>query len=67
MSPGNRGLNAAHYPDDVDLTLTEPDGAMAAKLRRRLDALGRLHAVALAPMRAMVPLIRPLAVGCAFG
>ena len=35
------GLNAAHYPDDVDLTLSEPDEAMAAKLRSRLDALGR--------------------------
>ena len=35
------GLNAAHYPDDVDLILTEPDEAMAARLRGRLDALGR--------------------------
>ena len=35
------GLNAAHYPADVDLTLSEPDEAMAAKLRSRLDALGR--------------------------
>jgi ubiquinone/menaquinone biosynthesis C-methylase UbiE len=35
------GLNAAHYPADVDLILSEPDEAMAARLRRRLDALGR--------------------------
>ena len=26
------GLNAAHYPDDVDLTLSEPDEAMACLL-----------------------------------
>ena len=39
------GLNAAHFPADVDLTLSEPDEAMAAKLRSRLDALGRRAAV----------------------
>ena len=35
------GLNAAHYPADVDLTLTEPDEAMAARLHARLGVLGR--------------------------
>jgi hypothetical protein len=35
------GLNAAHYPDGLDLVLTEPDEAMAARLRRRVASLGR--------------------------
>ena len=35
------GLNAAHYPPEVDLVLSEPDEAMAARLRRRVAALGR--------------------------
>jgi SAM-dependent methyltransferase len=29
------GLNLPHYPDGLDLVLTEPDPAMAARLRRR--------------------------------
>src|SRR5215212_8737 len=35
------GLNAAHYPADVELVLSEPDEAMAARLRRRVAGLGR--------------------------
>ena len=29
------GLNLRHYPDDVDLVVSEPDPAMRARLRRR--------------------------------
>lgn len=29
------GLNLPHYPSDLELVLTEPDRAMAARLRRR--------------------------------
>lgn len=47
------GLNAAHYADDVDLTLSEPDEAMAAKLRGRLDTLGRRAEVVLAGAEAL--------------
>ena len=37
------GLNLRHYPPGLDLVLTEPDAAMAARLRRRA---GRLPVVA---------------------
>jgi ubiquinone/menaquinone biosynthesis C-methylase UbiE len=47
------GLNAAHYPHDVDLTLSEPDEAMAAKLRSRLAALGLRAEVVLAGAEAL--------------
>jgi ubiquinone/menaquinone biosynthesis C-methylase UbiE len=47
------GLNASHYPADVELTLSEPDEAMAAKLRGRLDALGRRAEVVLAGADAL--------------
>ena len=47
------GLNAAYYADDVDLTLSEPDEAMAAKLRGRLDALDRRAEVVLAGADAL--------------
>ncbi|MDX6724271.1 MAG: hypothetical protein QOD73_2675, partial [Solirubrobacteraceae bacterium] len=47
------GLNAAHYPADVDLILSEPDEAMAARLRRRLDALGRRAEVVFAGADAL--------------
>jgi len=33
------GLNVPHYPLGVDLTLTEPDRAMAARLRKRAGAV----------------------------
>ena len=36
------GLNLPHYPDDLDeLFLTEPDTAMAARLKRKLRHSGR--------------------------
>jgi ubiquinone/menaquinone biosynthesis C-methylase UbiE len=47
------GLNAPYYADDLDLTLTEPDEAMAAKLRARLGALGRPAKVVLASADAL--------------
>jgi ubiquinone/menaquinone biosynthesis C-methylase UbiE len=47
------GLNAAYYAGDVDLTLTEPDEAMAAKLQGRLDALDRRAEVVLAGAEAL--------------
>jgi len=44
------GLNLRHYPDDLDeLTLTEPDAAMGARLRRRLRRSGRQARVLAAP------------------
>jgi ubiquinone/menaquinone biosynthesis C-methylase UbiE len=39
------GLNAAHYPAGVELTLSEPDEAMVARLRSRLEGLGRPAAI----------------------
>src|SRR5215210_5440442 len=33
------GLNVRHYPDGLDLVLTEPDEAMAERLRARAEAL----------------------------
>ena len=47
------GLNAAYYADDIDLTLSEPDEAMAARLRSRLDALGRSTEVVMAAADAL--------------
>jgi len=47
------GLNAAHYPDGLDLTLSEPDEAMAARLRARLAALQRPAEVVLAGADAL--------------
>jgi SAM-dependent methyltransferase len=38
------GLNLSHYPDDVDLVVSEPDPAMRARLERR--AAGRATVVA---------------------
>jgi SAM-dependent methyltransferase len=36
------GLNLPHYPDNLErLVLTEPDKAMAGRLERRLERLGR--------------------------
>jgi ubiquinone/menaquinone biosynthesis C-methylase UbiE len=36
---GGTGLNLPHYPADVDLTVTEPEGPMIARLRRRAQEL----------------------------
>jgi ubiquinone/menaquinone biosynthesis C-methylase UbiE len=35
------GLNVRHYVDDIELVLSEPDEAMADRLRARLARLGR--------------------------
>lgn len=44
------GLNLPLYPDDVDeLILAEPDGAMRARLEKRLDRSGRRARVIEAP------------------
>ena len=42
------GLNVRHYAADVDLVLSEPDEAMADRLRNRVAALGRPVTVVLA-------------------
>jgi ubiquinone/menaquinone biosynthesis C-methylase UbiE len=42
------GLNAPHYPPGLELVLTEPDEAMAARLRSRVAALGRPATVVIA-------------------
>lgn len=44
------GLNLEHYPDAVtELTLTEPFGPMADRLRERVAALGRAARIVEAP------------------
>jgi SAM-dependent methyltransferase len=44
------GLNLPHYPDDLgELILTEPDSAMAARLKRKLRRSGRSARVLDAP------------------
>jgi SAM-dependent methyltransferase len=48
------GLNLPHYPDALEeLFLTEPDAAMAARLRRRLDRTRRAACVIDAPAEAL--------------
>lgn len=47
------GLNLAHYPADVELTLTEPEEPMARRLEQRLSALGRTGRVLRAPAEAL--------------
>src|SRR5215210_3378008 len=47
------GLNLRHYPDGLDLVLTEPDDAMAERLRARVAALGRRAAVVPAGAEAL--------------
>jgi SAM-dependent methyltransferase len=47
------GLNVRHYPDDVDLVLTEPEPAMADRLRDRVAKLGRPATVVLAGAEAL--------------
>ena len=42
------GLNARHYPDHVDLVLSEPDEAMADRLRDRVAKMKRPTTVVLA-------------------
>jgi SAM-dependent methyltransferase len=47
------GLNLRHYADDAELVLTEPDPAMADRLRRRVAAGPRPATVVLAPAEAL--------------
>jgi ubiquinone/menaquinone biosynthesis C-methylase UbiE len=47
------GLNLAHYPDDAELVLSEPDPAMRAALERRLARAGRPAQVVAAPAEAL--------------
>ena len=47
------GLNLRHYADDVELVLSEPDEAMADRLRGRLAKLGRSATVVLAGAEAL--------------
>jgi SAM-dependent methyltransferase len=47
------GLNARHYPDHVDLVLSEPDEAMADRLRDRLARLPHPATVVLAGAEAL--------------
>ncbi len=47
------GLNARHYPDGVDLVLSEPDEVMADRLRDRVATLGRPVTVVLAGAEAL--------------
>jgi SAM-dependent methyltransferase len=47
------GLNLRHYADDAELVLTEPDPAMADRLRRRVAQGRRPATVVLAPAEAL--------------
>jgi SAM-dependent methyltransferase len=47
------GLNLRHYADDAELVLTEPDAAMAGRLRRRVAQGRRPATVVLAPAEAL--------------
>jgi ubiquinone/menaquinone biosynthesis C-methylase UbiE len=47
------GLNARHYPEHVELVLSEPDEAMADRLRARIGSLGRPATVLLAGADAL--------------
>jgi ubiquinone/menaquinone biosynthesis C-methylase UbiE len=47
------GLNARHYPDGVELVLSEPDEVMADRLRDRVATLGRPVTVVLAGAEAL--------------
>jgi len=47
------GLNARHYPGDVELVLSEPDEAMADRLRDRVGKLKRPATVVLAGAEAL--------------
>jgi SAM-dependent methyltransferase len=47
------GLNLRHYADDAELVLSEPDAAMADRLRRRVAERRRPATVVLAPAEAL--------------
>jgi ubiquinone/menaquinone biosynthesis C-methylase UbiE len=47
------GLNLRHYPDTVDLVLSEPEPAMADRLRDRVAKLGRPATVVLSGAEAL--------------
>jgi ubiquinone/menaquinone biosynthesis C-methylase UbiE len=47
------GLNARHYPADVELVLSEPDEAMADRLRHRMARLRRAATVVVAGAEAL--------------
>ena len=47
------GLNLRHYADDAELVLSEPDAAMADRLRRRVAGRRRPATVVLAPAEAL--------------
>jgi ubiquinone/menaquinone biosynthesis C-methylase UbiE len=47
------GLNTRHYPDGVELVLSEPDEVMAYRLRVRVATLGRPVTVVLAGAEAL--------------
>ena len=47
------GLNLRHYADDAELVLSEPDAAMADRLRRRVAKRRRPATVVLAPAEAL--------------
>jgi len=47
------GLNLRHYADDAELVLSEPDAAMAERLRRRVAGRRRPATVVLAPAEAL--------------
>jgi SAM-dependent methyltransferase len=47
------GLNLRHYADDAELVLSEPDAAMADRLRRRVAEGYRPATVVLAPAEAL--------------
>jgi ubiquinone/menaquinone biosynthesis C-methylase UbiE len=47
------GLNLRHYADDAELVLSEPDAAMAGRLRRRVAGRRRPATVVLASAEAL--------------
>jgi len=47
------GLNLRHYADDAELVLSEPDAAMAERLRPRVAGRRRPATVVLAPAEAL--------------
>jgi ubiquinone/menaquinone biosynthesis C-methylase UbiE len=47
------GLNLAHYPDEVELVLSEPEPAMRAAVDRRVARSGRTARVVAAPAEAL--------------
>src|SRR5215208_2626885 len=47
------GLNARHYADDAELVLSEPDEAMADRLRHRMASLRRPATIVVAGAEAL--------------